>query len=420
MPINTPEYSLHFSNFDAFFHTLNFFVTRVQKYLTFIFRNIIIRYVYTVFSNGIILINHKYSSKGMTFQMEKITVNASTPYEVLIGQGLLMSCGKLAREVTKSNKMILITDDIVDNLYSETVIHSLTKEGFNVFKYVFPNGEKSKSMDNLINIYNFLAEHNVSRTDCLCALGGGVTGDITGYAAATYLRGIDFIQIPTTLLAQIDSSVGGKTAVNLPCGKNLIGAFKQPKLVICDPLTLKTLSESIVSDGMAEAIKYGMIKSHHLFDIIASHNSTNYFNVIDDIVSRCITIKSMIVEKDEFDKGERMLLNFGHTMGHAVESFYHYEKYTHGSAVAIGMNMITEQAVKAGICSSEALEELKNVLLSYSLPLNCDAKTEELLPLCCNDKKCESSSINAIVCSQIGKSEIRKMPFPDFEAFMKA
>ncbi len=352
--------------------------------------------------------------------MEKIKVNTSTPYEVLIGQGLLMSCGKLASEVTKSKKMILITDDIVDKLYSETVIHSLTREGFNVSKFVFKNGEKSKSMENLINIYNFLAENNVSRTDCLCALGGGVTGDITGYAAATYLRGIDFIQIPTTLLAQIDSSVGGKTAVNLPCGKNLIGAFKQPRLVICDPLTLKTLSDEIVSDGMAEAIKYGMIKSRHLFDIIASHNSGNYFSVIDDIISRCITIKSMVVENDEFDKGERMLLNFGHTMGHAVESFYHYEKYTHGSAVAIGMNMITQQAVKAGICSSEVLDELKNVISSYSLPLSCDAKIDELLPLCSNDKKCESSKINAIICSGIGKSEINKMPFSDFSSFMKA
>ncbi len=351
--------------------------------------------------------------------MKKINVKASQPYDVLIEQGLIGKCGEIIASVTDSRYAALITDDIVDSLYSQTVISSLENAGFRVVRYVFKNGESSKCFENLNNIYSFLVDNNITRSDCLIALGGGVTGDITGFAAATYLRGIKYIQIPTTLLAQIDSSVGGKTAVNLPCGKNLIGAFKQPEVVICDPVVLKTLSEKIVSDGMAEAIKYGMIRSRELFDIIAAHNSENYFDAIDDIVYRCVSIKSEIVENDEFDKGERMLLNFGHTIGHAIESFFHYTGYTHGSAVAAGMYAITVQALKNGICVADLPDKLAGVLTAYSLPLKTQAAMSELLPLCCNDKKCESSYINAIVCKDIGISEIMKMPMHDFDEFMK-
>lgn len=352
--------------------------------------------------------------------MKKITVKTSKPYNVLIEQGILNNCGKYISEVVNTKYAALITDDIVDGLYSEKVIKSLSEYGFIVKKYVFENGEKSKCSQNLNNIYNFLAKNNITRTDCIIALGGGVTGDISGFAAATFLRGIPYIQIPTTLLAQIDSSVGGKTAINLPCGKNLVGAFKQPELVLCDPMTLKTLPDKIVSDGMAEAIKYGMIRSRELFDIIASHNLSNYFEQVDDIIYRCISIKSNIVENDEFDKGERMLLNFGHTLGHAVESYYNYSGYTHGSAVAIGMNLITQQAVKKGLCDELTSDILIKVLKAYDLPLTADAKTEELTALCSNDKKCESQSINIIICSDIGISYINKISFEEFLAFMNA
>ena len=351
--------------------------------------------------------------------MKKINVKATDPYDVLIEQGLIEETGRLVAGVTDSKYAAVITDDIVDGLYSEKVIASLEKAGFKVVKYVFINGESSKCFENLNKIYAFLVDNNITRSDCLIALGGGVTGDITGFAAATYLRGIKYIQIPTTLLAQIDSSVGGKTAVNLPCGKNLVGAFKQPEIVICDPAVLKTLSEKIVSDGMAEAIKYGMIRSKELFDIIAAHNSENYFEVIDDIVYRCVSIKSDIIRNDEFDKGERMLLNFGHTIGHAIESFFHYTGYTHGSAVSAGMYAITVQALRNGICDPKLPDKLSEVLNAYNLPLKTEADISELLPLCCNDKKCESSSINAIICKDIGVSEIMKMPISEFDAFMK-
>lgn len=352
--------------------------------------------------------------------MKKIAVKASKPYEVLIEQGLIAECGKLISEVTKTKFTAIVTDDIVDSIYSERVISSLEAAGFRVVKFVFPHGETSKCSETLNRIYSFLAENNITRADSLIALGGGVVGDITGYAAATFLRGLSFIQIPTTLLAQIDSSVGGKTAIDLPCGKNLVGAFKQPELVICDPLTLKTLSPEIVSDGMAEAIKYGMIRSRELFDLIASHSIEDYFDDIDDIIFRCVSIKRDVVENDEFDKGERMLLNFGHTMGHAVESYFNYTTYTHGNAVAAGMHMITEQAVKSGECEESALKELDAVITSYKLPLTTEAPYSELIPLCSNDKKCESSFINAILCSSIGTSFIRKMPFEEFRAFMEA
>ncbi len=350
--------------------------------------------------------------------MKKITVKTSESYDVLIEQGILMKCGRIIADTVKTRYAALITDDIVDRLYADTVIKSLEESGFKIKKFVFANGETSKCSETLNNIYTFLAENNITRTDCIIALGGGVTGDISGYAAATYLRGIKYIQIPTTLLAQIDSSVGGKTAVNLPCGKNLIGAFKQPAVVICDPLTLKTLSDKIVSDGMAEAIKYGMIRDRKLFDIIAQHNLQNYFDVVDDIIFSCVSIKSDIVKNDEHDHGERMLLNFGHTLGHSIESYFNYKKYTHGSAVSMGMYLITQRSAELSLCSHELLSLLKNVLLSYELPLIPTADLKDLVPLCCNDKKCESESINIIICSDIGTSYIKKLPFSEFCSFM--
>ncbi|MBQ8435696.1 MAG: 3-dehydroquinate synthase, partial [Oscillospiraceae bacterium] len=273
--------------------------------------------------------------------MQTISVKASSDYNIYIERGLLNNCGRLIADVVNTRKAAVITDDIVDGLYYKKLEKALKDEGFSVVKFVFPNGEASKSTETLNDIYNFLCENSITRSDCIIALGGGVVGDISGYAAATFLRGLKYVQIPTTLLAQIDSSVGGKTAIDLPCGKNLVGAFKQPSCVICDPDVLSTLSEKIMSDGMAEAIKYGMIRDRELFELIASHNTENVSSVIDKIIYKCISIKRDVVENDEFDTGERMILNFGHTLGHAVERYYNYETYTHGSAVAIGMYMMT-------------------------------------------------------------------------------
>ncbi|MDE6103954.1 MAG: 3-dehydroquinate synthase, partial [Oscillospiraceae bacterium] len=203
--------------------------------------------------------------------MKKIRVQTSASYDIYIERGLIKNCGDIIANTVKTRKIAVISDNIVDKLYYNTIEASLQKSGFTVSKFVFPAGEASKSTETLNRIYAFLCENNITRSDCIIALGGGVVGDITGFAAATFLRGLDYIQIPTTLLAQIDSSVGGKTAIDLPCGKNLVGAFKQPKCVICDSDVLSTLSDEIMSDGMAEAIKYGMIRDSELFDLIASH-----------------------------------------------------------------------------------------------------------------------------------------------------
>lgn len=346
--------------------------------------------------------------------MKTITVKASTSYNIYIERGSLKNCGTIIADTVKTRKAAIVTDDNVDRLYGETVENSLKAAGFEICKFVFPNGEASKSTETLNNIYTFLCDNNITRTDCIIALGGGVAGDITGYAAATFLRGLDYVQIPTTLLAQIDSSVGGKTAIDLPCGKNLVGAFKQPVCVICDSDTLSTLSDEILSDGMAEAIKYGMIRDKELFELIAAHRLENVSEIIDEIVYKSVSIKRDVVENDEFDTGERMILNFGHTMGHAVESYYNYETYTHGSAVSIGMCMMTERT-----CDPEILQKLKDCVTAYKLPVSADAPVHELLKLCSNDKKRASGNINYIVCREIGKASIEKVTIDEFGRIME-
>ncbi|MGN1411823.1 MAG: 3-dehydroquinate synthase [Oscillospiraceae bacterium] len=351
--------------------------------------------------------------------MKIVSVKASQSYDILIERGLIYKTGKIMNDLVKSKKVAIITDDIVDELYSDIVIKSLSEYGFEVCKYVFPNGEQSKSMNNLSIIYDFLSRNSITRTDSIIALGGGVVGDITGYASATYLRGVDYVQIPTTLLAQVDSSVGGKTAIDIPAGKNLVGAFKQPKCVICDISTLKTLKRETFSDGMAEVIKYGMIRQKELFDILVSHNMDNIMEVIEDVVFRCVSIKRDVVQNDEFDKGERMILNFGHTIGHAVEGYHHYETYTHGSAVAIGMSIITEKALKNGIGSQSMLDNLIACIKNYELPTSVPVALKDLLPFCCNDKKRESNNINIILCEEVGKCIIKKLSINDFYNFME-
>ena len=349
--------------------------------------------------------------------MTQITVNASQSYNIFIEHDILAKCGEILSSILNTKTLAIITDDIVNSLYADTVVTSLTNHGFKVCKFVFPNGENSKNISVLNEIYDFLCKNNITRTDCLIALGGGVVSDITGFAAATFLRGLDYVQIPTTLLSQIDSSVGGKTAVNLSCGKNLVGAFKQPECVICDPKTLITLSKELLSDGMAEAIKYGMIRNEKLFELFEGHTIDNIMDCIDKVVYRCISIKKDVVEADEFDKGERMILNFGHTLGHAIEKFYDY-KISHGNAVAIGMCLITECAYKAGICDVEMLNRLISCIKAYNLPYKLDANINALVDLCSNDKKRQSDKISFIVCSKIGHSIIKKTSVDDFRSFI--
>ncbi|MCM1530097.1 MAG: 3-dehydroquinate synthase [Alistipes sp.] len=346
--------------------------------------------------------------------MKSIRVGTSHSYNVMIERGSLSRSGELISAAIKSKKAVVVTDDNVDKLYSRTLLDSLEQSGIQADVFVFPHGEQSKNLNVLGRIFDFLCEKRITRSDFMIALGGGVVGDITGFAAASFLRGIEFVQIPTTLLAQVDSSVGGKTAVDIPGGKNLVGAFKQPALVICDSDTLKTLPRQELSCGMAEVIKYGMIRDERLFEVLEEHTIDSIDQVMDDVVYTCIDIKRQVVENDEFDKGERMILNFGHTLGHAIEGWHHYTDYTHGMGVAVGMCLIADK-----FCDSRIAERLKKCVAAYELPASTEAPMAELLPFCSTDKKCTSGSINFIVCEKVGSAEIRKVTVDEFNRLME-
>ncbi len=347
--------------------------------------------------------------------MKTISVHTAQPYDVHIARGILQQCGEYIRPLTKADTCAIITDDNVNALYADAVTASLEASGFSVVKFVFPHGEGSKNAQTLLDIYAFLCEHHITRSDCLIALGGGVVGDITGFAAATFLRGMQYVQIPTTLLAQVDSSVGGKTAIDLPHGKNLVGAFKQPIVVLCDPDVLSTLPERFLADGMGEVIKYGMIRDEQLFDLLCGCTLGTVSEKFDEIIPACIAIKRDVVEHDPFDKGERMILNFGHTLGHAIEAYYHYETYTHGSAVAAGMCLMTKYCG-----TTDQYMNLCACVSAYKLPTHVDAPIAELVPLCSNDKKRAGGTLRYVVCDPIGNAEIRNATLQEFhDLFVK-
>ena len=346
--------------------------------------------------------------------MSIITVKASQSYEVHTGSGLLERCGDLIAGAVKPCRAVIVSDDNVFPLYGDTVKSSLEKAGFDVKEFVFPHGEQSKSHTVLLNLYDFLANSGITRSDCLIALGGGVVGDLTGFAAASYLRGIDYVQLPTSLLAQIDSSVGGKTAVDIPAGKNLVGAFKQPRIVLADTGTLSTLSEDFFTDGMGEAVKYGMIWSQELFDMICEGNLRKDPEKLEKMTSMCISIKREVVENDEFDKGQRMILNFGHTLGHAIEKTQNFCGLSHGKAVAVGMYLITKAAERHNIITEPISDRLLDCLKATGLPCSVEIPAETLFENSVNDKKRFADDINVIICKTIGKADIVKMPVNKF------
>lgn len=352
--------------------------------------------------------------------MTVIPVSSSSSYEVIIGRGLMDRTGEFVKQATAAGHFAVIADDNTAPLYGGRVKESLEGSGFKADLFVFPHGEASKCMAVLGDIYNFLAENNFTRSDCIIALGGGVTGDMAGFAAATYLRGMDVIQIPTSLLAQVDSSVGGKTAVDIPRGKNLVGAFKQPNLVICDISALETLPRDFLIDGMGEVVKHGMIKSRELFDILCSHNIDNIMDIMKDIVVRNVTIKRDVVNEDEFDRGERMKLNFGHTLGHSIEQYYNYTGISHGRAVAAGMELITALAARHGMCSEGLCTALHSCLENYCLTGAQIPATGELVNACLNDKKRFGDSISIIICPEAGVSKAVKMSTEEFMEFIKS
>ena len=348
--------------------------------------------------------------------MKTVSVNTGSPYRVIIQNDSLSRCGARIRSVFPDcSCAAVITDDTVASLYLPCVVSSLEQQGFSVCVFTFPHGEDSKSAAVLMEIYRFLAEHNITSSDFLVALGGGVVGDLAGFAAATYLRGIPFVQIPTTFLAAIDSSVGGKTAINIEAGKNLVGAFHQPALVLCDPQVFKTLSPEIFADGCAEMIKYAMIWSEDFFRFLEQGSIREH---MEEIVAYCVDIKRQVVEQDEHDCGIRMILNYGHTLGHAIEKVTNHA-VTHGQGVAMGMVLITRLAAALDRCSPELLPRLSAVLQKYHLPDRYCGSLCELAESCLVDKKRTGSKIRLILVSEIGKAEIVPVEVDRFTALLQ-
>ena len=342
--------------------------------------------------------------------MNTVTVSASKTYDILIGPGILKELGVQVQSLGKAQKVCLVSETSVFPLWGETALSSLKDAGFDVCSYVFPAGEESKNGENLLKLLNFLAENGLTRSDILVALGGGVTGDLAGFAASCFLRGIRFVQVPTTLLAAVDSSVGGKTAVDLPAGKNLAGAFWQPSLVICDTDTLDTLPVDIFRDGCAEVIKYGILYDPKLFTHL-EEKGLDFDR--EAVITRCVELKRDVVMEDEFDTGARMKLNLGHTIGHGVEARSNFT-LSHGKSVAIGMAIVC----RASRCPDTP--RILAILQKFGLPVTTDESVQDIYNYTLSDKKRSGDTVRLIIPRRIGDCAIVPTPVHTLKSFIQA
>ena len=332
--------------------------------------------------------------------MTTIHVTASREYDVLVQPGLLDDAGaQIAHTLGAGRTAAVVAGETVAGLYAARLEASLTRAGFRVVTFVYPGGEHCKTLATYAALLDFLAAHRLSRSDLIVALGGGVTGDLAGFAAATYQRGIPFVQVPTTLLAAVDSSVGGKTAVNLDSGKNQVGCFYQPSLVLCDPDTLQTLPPEEYRNGCAEVIKYAVLRS------------------VGHVISTCVGMKRDLVAADEFDRGSRQLLNLGHTFGHAVEACSGYT-VPHGCGVSIGMAIIARAAARRGICTDDTCAQILALLRQYGLPTETDFCRDALADAARADKKIAGGVLHLIVPERIGRCRIEMVPAEDIPAWL--
>ena len=338
--------------------------------------------------------------------MRTIPVNTNPPYAVTIGPGLLKDCGRRLREVISPCHMAVVTDSVVGPLYLETVTESLKAAGYAAGAYEFPAGEESKNVSTLWDMLEFLAKERLTRSDCLIALGGGVVGDMAGFAAAVYLRGIRYVQMPTTLLSAVDSSVGGKTAIDLKAGKNLAGAFLQPSAVICDTDCLGTLPPEVFADGAAEAVKTGVLCDESLFALF--EDGTLKADPAE-VIARCVEYKAGVVERDEKEQGERKLLNLGHTVGHAIEKCSGYT-IPHGHAVAAGLAVMARAAERLRWTNGPIAERVGRCLEAQGLPVSAEFSPEALAEAALADKKRAGDSITIVVPKEIGTCELLKIP----------
>ena len=348
--------------------------------------------------------------------MKTIEVSASRRYDVVIGGGCLDEVGDRLCKLFGRCAAAVVSDDTVFSLYGGRVVRSLEAAGLRAVPFVFPHGEQSKNLTVYGKLLNFLAESRLTRSDVLVALGGGVVGDLAGFAAATYLRGLAFVQLPTTLLAAVDSSVGGKTAVDLPAGKNLAGAFCQPSLVLCDPETLASLPEETFLDGCAEVIKYGLLSDEPFFRLL---QKTPPRAELERKIAVCVQSKSNYVNQDEFDRGARQFLNLGHSFGHAVEACSAYT-LPHGKCVAIGMAMIARAAREKGFCGEDVPERVLAILRQYRLPAQSPYPAAELLRALTLDKKISGGSLHLIVPEAVGCCRMVPVPLAELPDWLAA
>lgn len=342
--------------------------------------------------------------------MKTVTVTASKTYNIHIGNGILSTLGAEAKKLGKAETACIVSDSTVFPFYGQQAEKSLQEAGFHVASFVFPAGEESKNGYTYLDLLNFLAENKLTRSDIIVALGGGVVGDLAGFSAATYLRGIRYIQIPTTLLAAVDSSVGGKTAIDLPSGKNLAGAFCQPSLVICDTEVLATLPTDVFRDGCAEVIKYGVLYDPELFSHLEEHGLD--FDR-EFVIARCVEWKRNVVVEDEFDTGARMKLNLGHTIGHGVEAISQFS-ISHGKAVSIGMAIVT----RAAQCKDT--NRILALLKKFGLPISTEYAADALYAYTLSDKKRSGHTINLIIPNAIGECVIVPTPTTYLQPFIQA
>ncbi len=348
--------------------------------------------------------------------MQTIPVNTNPPYGVAIGPGLLKDCGRRLREIIPPCHMAVVTDSIVGPLYLETVTESLKTAGYTVSAYTFPAGEGSKNFTTLSAILEFLAEEHLTRTDCLIALGGGVVGDMAGFAAACYLRGIRCVQMPTTLLSAVDSSVGGKTAIDLKAGKNLAGAFLQPAAVLCDTDCLKTLPPAVFADGAAEAVKTGVLCDETLFALF--EDGTLKADPAE-VIARCVAYKAGVVERDEREQGERKFLNLGHTVGHAIEKCSGYT-IPHGHAVAAGLAVIARASEALGWAEEPLAAWICACLRKNALPVSAEYAPEALAEAALADKKRAGGNITLVIPKKIGLCELKTVPVTELLPVIRA
>jgi 3-dehydroquinate synthase len=347
--------------------------------------------------------------------MQSLTVNlGDRSYPIHIGDGLLPRAGELLRQAGFKGKVAVVSNPTVAQLYLDTVHEALGRAGFGVVPILIPDGEEHKNLKSLASIYDRLISERLERKSCIVALGGGVIGDLVGFAAATYLRGVPYVQVPTTLLAQVDSSVGGKTAVNHKEGKNLIGAFYQPRLVLIDAAVLRSLPQRELIAGLAEVIKYGIIEDLALFSLleekiakIIEHDR----QLLIQIIATSCAIKARVVEKDEREEDFRAVLNFGHTIGHALEAVTNYQRYLHGEAVGIGMAQAAAISVNQGFCDQPSLKRIRRLIEKAGLPLEIppEVSRERLIQCMEVDKKSAEGKIRFVMCEGIGKTRFHSL-----------